>query len=438
MNDRRVGPTLNPPLADLSVMAGLLACCCALLVVPAAAQQEKTVHLEHADSLIGLTVDGEAARQLVGNVRFTQGTVEVRCQRAIQYLSTNRIALEGTPEVFDGKMHMVATRGMYYGDTKTAEGFDRVMIEESTTTLKARYGKYFAQEKKAYFDTDVNVEDKQSVLTSNKFTYFREEQRTIAEGNVKILSRTNNVTIYGDHFENFKKRKFSRMTGHPRLLDIDPSGPGRFDTLTVEGGVLESYQDSTERLVAQDSVHLRRGSLVAEAGQCVMFTQLDSLILRKSPFVWYADSAADRNQLSGDSIFIKLRDRKLQTVFVRGSAFAISTTDSMYPARYNQMSGEEIIFHFDSSKIRQIDVDRTATSMYYLYEDRKGNGMNKTTGDHVTLVFKEGRFDKLRALSGVEGQYYPEKMIRSKEADYNLTGFNWREPKPRTPMVKKK
>jgi hypothetical protein len=122
---------------------------------------------------------------------------------------------------------------------------------------------------------------------------------------------------------------------------------------------------------------------------------------------------------------------------VRGSAFAISTTDTLFPARFNQMSGEEIIFTFDSSKIRQIDVDKTATSMYYLYEDRKGNGMNKTTGDHVTLIFNNGRFDRLKALSGVEGQYYPEKMIRTREAEYNLTGFNWREPKPPNTKVKK-
>jgi len=272
---------------------------------------------------------------------------------------------------------------------------------------------------------------------SNKFTYLRDEERMIADGNVKIRSYENNLTIFGDHFENFKKSKFSRMTGHPRFMQIDTSGAARYDTLTVEGGILESYQDTTERLIARDSVHIRRGSLVAEAGQCVMFTELDSLVLRKSPFVWYADSAAERNQLSGDSIFIKLLRRKLQTVNVRGSAFAISTTDSLYPARFNQMSGEEIIFHFDSSRIRQIDVDQTATSMYYLYEDGKGNGMNKTTGDHVTLIFRDGRFDKLKALSGVEGQYFPEKMIRSNEADYNLTGFNWREPKPGNKNVKK-
>ena len=94
------------------------------------------------------------------------------------------------------------------------------------------------------------------------------------------------------------------------------------------------------------------------------------------------------------------------------------------------MSGEEIIMKFQESRIQQIDVDKTATSLYYLLEDGKGNGMNKTTGDHVTITFVDGKIDKLKAIGGVEGAYYPEKLIKNKEIDYNLRGFNWRERHP--------
>jgi lipopolysaccharide export system protein LptA len=410
----------------------VLLCALLFLALDMHAQQDKTIHLVHADSLIGLVIDGEQARQLVGNVKFTQGTVEVRCQRAIQYLATNRIALEGTPELWDGATHMVLTRGMYYGDTKTAEGFDRVMIQDSTSTLKARYGKYFSDERKAYFDTDVSVEDAQSILTADQLWYDRELQQTIATGNVKIRGYKNNFSIYGTRFENNKKDGVSRMTGEPWLMQIDTADGGKKDTLVVECAVMESYQDSLERLIARDSVRIRRGTLAAEAGVCVMLTKADSMILRSSPFVWYSGTSSDRNQLSGDSIFMKLANQKLRNVYVRGSAFAISTADSLYPARFNQMSGEVIIFSFDSNKIRQIDVDETATSLYYLFEDGKGNGMNKTTGDHVTIGFREGTFNELKALSGVEGQYFPEKMIRFREMDYNLAGFNWRAPRPVT------
>ncbi len=392
--------------------------------------QQKPIVLNHADSLVGLIIDGEQARQLLGNVHFTQGSVEVRCKRAIQYLKSNRIALEGDAEVWDGKMRMVATRGIYDGETKVAEGFDRVMLEESTTTLKAKYGKYFSEEKRAFFTTDVVVEDTASVLTADELTYFRDEQHSIAVGHVKITSHRNHLTIFGERFESFKKKNFSRMTGHPKFFQIDTTGENKHDTLTVTCKIMESHKDSIEQLITRDSVVITRGALAAEAGLSVFYTELDSMVLRKSPFVWYGTAPGEDNQLSGDSIFIKLQKRKLQTVVVRGSAFTISNADTMYPARFNQMSGEEIVFRFDSSKIKQIDVDKTATNLYYLFEDGKGNGVNKTSGDHVTITFHEGKIDKLKVTSGVEGQFFPEKMIRNRESDYNLQGFNWREHRP--------
>ena len=125
--------------------------------------------------------------------------------------------------------------------------------------------------------------------------------------------------------------------------------------------------------------------MLFRSGKAVFYTVLDSMVLRTSPYVWYGQGKADDNQLSGDSIFIKLNKRKLQRVDVRGSAVAISTADSLFVNRFNQMSGEEITMEFEESKIQQIDVDKTATSLYYLFEDGKGNGMNKTTGDHVTI-----------------------------------------------------
>ncbi len=400
------------------------------IVAAACGTQQKPVVLNHADSLVGLVIDGEQARQLLGNVHFTQGSVEVRCKRAIQYLKSNKIALEGDVEVWDGQMRMVATRGMYDGETKTAEAFDRVMLEENMTTLKAKYGKYFSEEKRAFFKTDVQVEDTASVLTADELTYYRDEQHSIAVGHVKIKSWRNHLTIFGKRFESFKKQKFSRMTGDPKVLQIDTTGENKHDTLKVTCKVMESHQDSVEQLVARDSVFITRGALAAECGLSVFYTELDSMILRKSPFVWYRSAPGEENQLSGDSIFIKLQKRRVQTVYVRGSAFTISNADTMYPSRLNQMSGEEIVFRFDSSRIKQIDVDKTATSLYYLFEEGKGNGVNKTSGDHVTITFQDGKIDKLKVTSGVEGQYVPEKMIREREIDYNLPGFNWRERRP--------
>ena len=396
----------------------------------AAAQQEKIVVLDHADSLIGLTIDGEQAQQLIGHVKFHQGNLVVTCAKAVRYMSSNKYSFEGEAELWDGTTRMVAQRGMYYGDTRIVEAFDRVMLEESTTTVNAKYGKYYANEKKAYFTTDVSVEDTSSRLTADELTYFKEEQRSIAVGKVKIVNAENGLTIYGNRFENFRKQKFSKMTEGPLVIQVDTSGGGTIDTLFVRSSTMEAYQDSSERLVAIDSVRITRGELAAEAGLSTFYTGLDSMVLLKSPVIWYATAPGDEHQVSGDSIFIKMQNRKVRTAYVRGDAMAISRADSLYHDRFNQMTGQEIVMQFVKNKLQSIDVDRTATSLYFLFDEGKGNGVNKSTGDHVAITFLDGRIDAIKVIGGTEGQYFPEKMVARHEGDYNLAGFNWR---PRTP-----
>jgi len=393
-------------------------------------QDQKVVILNHADSLVGMDIDGEPAQQLIGHVKFTQGRVVVSCAKAIRYLKSKKITMEGEVEVLDSTMRMVSNRGIYHSEERVAEAFDRVLLEDGTTTLHAGYGKYFVDEKKARFTTNVLVQDTTSVLSAHELIYFREDQRSIAQGSVTILNPENNLTIMGNHFEHFRKQKYSKMTDQPRLMQIDTAADGTIDTLTVRSLVMESYADSVERLVATDSVQMIRNGLAAEASVCIFYTDLDSIILRKNPFIWYTTEKSEDNQVSGDSIFIKLKKRKLETVFVRGRATAISRADSLYSNRFNQMTGEEIIMHFANDKIQQIDVDRTATSLYYLFDEGKPNGLNKTSGDQVTITFVDGKINKIKVLADVEGQYFPEKMIKGRESEYNLEGFNWREERP--------
>jgi lipopolysaccharide export system protein LptA len=405
------------------LLAALLLCWCA----PLRAQGDRVIHLDHADSLKGVIIDGQQAQELVGNVRFSQGTMTVRCRRAVRYLESNAIAVEGEAEMWDGAMRLVTARGTYDGNTRVAEAFDRVMLEDSATTLTARYGKYFANERTAYFRDDVRMEDTASVMTAGEMTYDRQAQHLVADSAVTITHDRNGVTITGSHFEHWRKTKVSVISGSPRVVQVDTAGTGKRDTLVVTSRVMESYQDTLERLVAIDSVHVTRGEVAAVAGRAVFYTGTDSMELRQEPVVWYATGPGEENQVSGDSIFVKLLNRKLREVHVRGDAFAVSRADSALRRRFNQMSGQEITMRFADDKVEHISVDKTATSLYYLIENGKPNGMNKTTGDRVVLTFADGKIDKIKVYSGVEGEYFPETMIRNREDEYNLTGFRWRE-----------
>jgi len=401
--------------------------------VVAAAQQEKVVDLERADSLVGKIVDGERVRELIGNVRFRQGSVVVDCDRAIQYLQSQRISLEGNVVVRDDTVTMKGNRGIYYSAERYAEAFDGVQLDDGTTTLTAAYGRYYPDEKKAFFRTNVLVKDTASQLKADELTYFRDKKRSLAVGNVEIHNTQDNITIRGGCFENHSESKFSRMTQQPYVIQIDTSGE-KIDTFIVSSRVMESYRDSVRRLVAIDSVQLWSSELSGECGHAVYFTEVDSIIMRSKPFIWY-----DESQVSGDSIFIRLKKRKPEIVSIRGDAFAISVSDSLYPKRFNQLTGALMTMYFVDGRIQRIHVDQTATSVYFLYEDRKDtaegvrrtpNGLNKTSGDHVVIHFAEGRAERISVIAGVEGEYYPENMVEGKENDYYLPGFNWRVDRP--------
>ncbi|MDI6780159.1 MAG: OstA-like protein [Bacteroidota bacterium] len=422
--------------------------------------------MNRADSLVGKVVNGENIRELIGNVMFSQGKVVVNCDRAIQNFKTNKIQLTGNVIVRDDSSTLYGKRGIYHSNDKVSEAFDGVQIEEGTQKLSADYAKYFIDERKIYFNGNVLVQDTATRLVSDELTYFRTDKKTIAVSNVKISQFKNNMIVYGNYFENFNKRSF--ITNSPRLVQIDTAKDGSSDTLIIVSKEIHSFQDTVESFLAIDNVIIKRGTVTSESGTAVYYTDYDSIILRNKPFIWY-----DQTQVSGDSIFIKLQNRKLDKVYVVGNAFAISRSDSILRNRFDQMSGENITMTFSEDKIQNITVDVTATSLYYLYEEsldessttlrsttlssrrlvevdrpvgsrrpsakdstiilRSPNGLNRTTGDQIIISFIDKSVDKIKIIGGVEGVYVPENIVRGKEADYNLAGFNWREVKPALP-----
>lgn len=397
--------------------------------------QEGNIVIDHADSLVGLELNGQKMKELIGNVQFTQGKVRVRCQKAVQNLATRLVTMEGVVEITDDTMRMVSSRGTYDANTRVAEAFDRVMLEDRTTVLHAGYGKYFAAEKRAYFTTHVIVQDTASVMTSNELAYDRERKHLTADGNVIILNEKEGLTATGGHFEHFQDRRYSVMTVRPLVTAVDTAGGGPPDTLTISCRVLEMFRDSLARIVANDSVRIFRNEIAAEAGSAVLYADRDSIILRRSPFVWYSTGSSDENQISGDSIWVQLRHKKMETIIVRGRAIAIAQADSLHPKRFNQMSGQLITMRFAADKLSRIDVERTATSLYFLFDGTKPNGLNKTTGDRVSMTFVGGAIDKISVLSDVQGQYVPERLVRGREAEFNLEGFNYRTKISRSAAV---
>jgi lipopolysaccharide export system protein LptA len=409
---------MNSPAVSLSLLGVFLL---APGVLPPARAQEVS-----ADTLHVKQIAGEDVRELIGHVLLTQENTHITCDRALQYIREGKFLLSGNVIVTDDSVTLRAPRGVYYRPERRAEGFERVQLDDGNTRLTAAYGEYFAEERRAFFHTHVIVVDSSSVLSADTLLYWRISRRSLALGHVIVRSPADRLTIFGGRLDHDALRLYSRMTVSPLMVQVDSAGVGQFDTLRVRGLILESYRDSTRRLIARDSVELVRTDLAAAARYACFFTAGDSIVLRGAPVLWYQDT-----QVAGDSINVYLTERRLRRLNVMGSAFAVSRSDSLHPERFDQIAGDRLRMLFGARGLSRTDVEGRAVSLYHLYDDSLANGLNRTSGDRIVMLFAAGKAETITVYGGVEGEYFPENMVRGKESDYALPGFLWRANRPR-------
>jgi len=352
--------------------------------------------------------------------------VKVWCDRALRYIVQNKIELYGNVKVIRDSVTIRSNEGIYYGDLRMMEGQNGVELERGKTFLTAVNAKYFIDEKRTLFWDHVVLADTSSIITCNTMNYFEADARSIATGNVHLFEKANAVNIFGDSLVHFERQKFTLIMKEPRLVRIDTSSAGIIDTMVVESRIMQSYQDTTERFVAIDNVRMVKSDLSSRCGTATYYIHKDKIVLQTDPIIWSGE-----NQITGDSIRVTMEDKRLRNLRVKYRATAISRADTRLTDRFNQLTGRELTMYFRADKLEQIDVQRNATSLYYLFDNNEPNGVNKSSGDRIIIDFIEGKVDRIKVIGGVQGQYLPEKMILNHEADYNLDGFRLFENRPK-------
>ncbi len=411
------------PLIPSRVLAGLLIGAGALFA------QEKGFEVRSANVLDVRSVGSNQIQALIGNVHMVQpsstGFVKLWCDSAFRNLETNVVRLFGRVKVVGDSLTMTSTEGTYYGDDRRAEMSMGVRLLRGNMVLTARFGEYWANEKRARFKGDVLAVDSVSTTRSDVLTYYETEEKSIAVGNVRVDSPENNVTVFGDSLVHFDRERYSVIPRNPRLMQIDTVAEGMVDTLLVSGAYMEAFQDSVQRFVTNGLVEMARSDFAARCGEALYFHTRDRLVLRDHPVVWHGD-----NQVTGDSVVIRTSNRKLESVWVSGRSMAVSRADSVQRERFNQLHAREITLRFREGRIYQIDAERNATSLYYLFDGTVPNGVNRSSGDRIVMDFLDRRIDRIKIIGGIEGKYFPEPMIAKRERQYNLEGFRWFTDRP--------
>nr|WP_305121202.1 OstA-like protein [Pedobacter xinjiangensis] len=173
----------------------------------------------------------------------------------------------------------------------------------------------------------------------------------------------------------------------------------------------------TRIVLAYNKVKIFKSDLQTKADSA-FYSYADSIIrCYVNPMIWTQGS-----QLSADTIFLQLKNQKLDNMLLQNNGFVVSTElDSI---KFNQVKGKVLTGIFKDNRLYQMFVDGNAESIYYTVQDSAYSGMNRSLSSRMRLDFKDNKLENVVLVRKPEGKYYPiEKVDKDVEI---LKGFIWK------------
>ncbi|NWG28804.1 MAG: hypothetical protein HXY48_09760 [Ignavibacteriaceae bacterium] len=433
------------------------------------AQDEDERIIVIGDSLVGKFIEGESIREVIGNVRLSQGNVTVTCNMAVQYLARNEAELIGNVIAKQDSLTIQTEKGYYFGNLRKTKSISGIVLDDTKVVLSADSGEYFFDESKAFFQTNVKLVDSTTTLLADELTYFKNLDKSIAVGNVKISDKDNiitadtlthlrktkfsfadgnvsitnfrdNLTVFGNHLEDNGQLKYTLINENPVLMQVDTTfnvdevdqNRISIDTLLIKSSVMESFRSGTNTFKATDSVKILRGGFASVNDLTTYYRNEEKIITSKiredasRPVLWYENS-----QLMGDSVTIYLDEGQINELIVNFNAFMLSQ-NKIFDKRFDQTSSDSVHLYFSENRLERAEFAGKVQSIYYLYDDDVPNGLVKSTAHKAVIVFRENEIDQVRLYGSPTSEYYPEVKVEGLERTFTLPKFVLKEYRPKT------
>lgn len=303
----------------------------------------------------------------------------------------------------------------YYSSTRTAYFFGKTVIKSKENTINCSYGWYNTAKEIASFSRGAEISSKNNLLKADSLYYDRKQGYGKATRNIELIDTLESFTIFGQSGYYNQKTKESYVSVNPVAVQSKDE-----DTLYIQADTFYFLNDSLNKIMrAYHKVQIFQKDM---KGRCDSLDYIfnDSMIrLFRSPILW-----SEKNQISGDTMFIQLKNKRIHTLRVQDNAFLAS---EVKPDYYNQIAGKQMINFFDSSKLKSVLVQGNAQSIYYLRDNETDSaqytGVNKVACGKMLIELDSSKVKVIKFYTQPEGNMYPLKQFPDSEK--YLKGLKW-------------
>lgn len=289
-------------------------------------------------------------------------------------------------------------------------------ITSDSSFIYTEKGVYNTVDDIAQFDRETYIYDNNKYLTGDSIYYEKKDEFGEVFGCVFIHDTTENYIITGDYAQYKGSTDSAFVTDEPIYSIVEED-----DTLHIHGDTLlstirrDSINPDYRQLQVFHKVKFFKRDI---QGMCdsLTYTTLDSIMrMHDNPILWN-----DSNQITGDTIFLLMRNNKMDSMKVFGNAFIISIVDI---DKYNQIKGRKMLGNFANNKLRKVFVDGNGQTIYYPKDEKKDYiGMNKSTSSYIIIKMKDNQVESISFLQKPDARLYPlDKVVKDEKL---LEGFH--------------
>ncbi len=312
----------------------------------AAAQSDERLRLLSADVLENVSIDGQMVQVLSGNIKFQKGAMELTTDRAVFYRGEDRTHLSG----------------------------DVVMVRPGER-LTCDSLVFYNREDRFHAWGAVRFDQEDQIITCQEFTYWTELDSGIARQGVVMTQANRQLTTEEFHYLKADGQRGATFRA--------------FGTVVMEEG---DRRVSGQRMTYDDTTGVL--DLIGDA------------IVR------------ERNrELRGTRVQLIYEGDELQKGLVEGGAEATALVQAHLSADRRDwltftdlLTSRRMEADFVDDRLATLHLLGMASSSYHMVEDSILQGVNRTTGDTLSMDFDaEGQLVRIQVQGGARGRFEPER-----------------------------
>jgi len=302
----------------------------------------------------------------------------------------------------------------YNVNTHLATFFGPTTITAKDKYLFAEKGNYNTETEISIFTEKAFIKAKEYTIKGDSLYYENKTEIGYAEGNVELSTIKDSLLIQGGIAERDGIKGISKVFNNPVMTKMMNG-----DTLLLMADTLISYDDTLDlddHLLAFNNVKIFKNDLQAICDSLAYMMSDSAIYFYTNPVLWN-----DLNQISGDSIYITLKNNEIDKMYADINSFLISH-DTLND--FNQTKGRNMIAHFAKGEIEHVNINGNGQTIYYA-RNNEGQliGLNYIECSDMVILFEKNELKHINFLDRPDSKFIPPHEIKKPEK--TLKKFQW-------------